>query len=158
MKKHPIHGTPCTLKTLKPTFLKPNSTALATTHLYVSKPDRSTCLALPFTVLHYDSNFKTNCHRHARHDGADRTVLSCLVWQCELSRPDCPRSAICVKVCRAAQCDLRTHSNAERTCPAVNSHRHTRQDKTAAPASRPPPPRRRPGRQLRVSLEIDQYM
>jgi len=30
----------------------------------------------------------------------------------------------------------------------ANSHRHTRKDETAAPASRPPP-RRRPGRQLR---------
>jgi len=31
----------------------------------------------------------------------------------------------------------------------ANSHRHTRQDKTVAPAYRPPP-RRRPGRQLRL--------
>ena len=46
----------------------------------------------------------------------------------------------------AAQCDRRTHSDAERTCPAVSSYRHTRYDKTAAPACRPP--RRRPGRQL----------
>jgi len=29
----------------------------------------------------------SNSHRHARYD-SDRTVLSCLVWRCELSRPD----------------------------------------------------------------------
>jgi len=50
----------------------------------------------------------------------------------------------------AAQCDRRTHSDAERTCPAASSHRHTRQDKTVAPASRPPP-WRKPGRQLRLA-------
>ena len=65
------------------------------------------------------SILQDNSHRHARHD-TDRTVLSCLVWRCELSRPD----------------------------------RRTRQDKTAARparASRPPPPRRRQSRQLRLA-------
>ena len=33
----------------------------------------------------------------------------------------------------------------------ANSHRQTRQDKIVAPACRPPPPRRRPGRQLRLA-------
>jgi len=32
---------------------------------------------------------------HARHD-TDRTVLSCLVWRCELSRPDRHTGAFCV--------------------------------------------------------------
>ena len=36
-------------------------------------------------------------HRHTRHD-TDRTVLSFLVWRCELSRPDRPTSAFCVGV------------------------------------------------------------
>ena len=88
--------------------------------------------------------------RHARHD-TDKTVLSCLLWRCEFIRPDRQTSAFCVAVCRAAQCDRRTHSDGERTCPTVNSHRHTRRDKTVAPACRPPPQRRRPGRQLRLA-------
>ena len=33
----------------------------------------------------------------------------------------------------------------------LNSHRHTWHDKTVANACRPPPPRRRPGRQLRLA-------
>jgi len=39
---------------------------------------------------------------HTRHD-TDRTVLSCLVWRCKLSRPDRPISAFSVGVRRAAQ-------------------------------------------------------
>jgi len=31
-------------------------------------------------------------------------------------------------VCPTEQCNRRTHSDAERTCSEVNSHRHTRQD------------------------------
>jgi len=63
-----------------------------------------------------------------------------------MSRPDSQTSTLCVGVCRAAQCDRRTHSDAERTCPVVNSHCHTRSNKTAAPACRPPL-----GRQLRLA-------
>ena len=33
----------------------------------------------------------------------------------------------------------------------ADSHCHTKHDKTVAPACRPPPPRRRPGRQLRLA-------
>ena len=89
-----------------------------------------------------------NSHRHARQD-THGTVSSCLVRRCELSRPDRQTGAFCVGVCRAAQCDRRTHSDAERTFIV-----RTRQDKTAArpaPASRPPPPRRRQSRQLRLA-------
>ena len=43
-----------------------------------------------------------NSHRHTGHD-TDKTVLSYLVWRCELSRPDSPTSAFSVGVCRAAQ-------------------------------------------------------
>ena len=86
--------------------------------------------------------------------------MFCRVWcggENWWSRPDrrqpyrCVLCLVCVGVCPAAQCDRRTHSDAERICPVVKSHRHTRQDKTAAPAYRPPPPRRRPGRQLRLA-------
>ena len=67
------------------------------------------------------SDFKASSHHHARHD-TDRTVLSCLVWRCELNRPDSQTGAFCFRVRRAAQCDRRTHSDAERTCLAANSH------------------------------------
>jgi len=94
---------------------------------------------------------KANSHRHVRHD-KDGTVLSCLVWRCELSRPGRPTSVFCVgRVCRAAQCDRPTRSDAERTFPAVSSHRHTRQDKTVSPAYRPPPLQRSPGSGLRLA-------
>ena len=64
----------------------------------------------------YSANFivvifvsvEANLHRHARHD-TDRTVLSCLVWRCEFSRPYRQTSAFSVGVCRAAQCDRWTH-------------------------------------------------
>ena len=57
---------------------------------------------------------KANWHRlHARHD-TDRTVLSCLVWT-ESARPTdrCVLCLVCVVVCRAAQCDRWTHSDAD---------------------------------------------
>ena len=54
-----------------------------------------------FEVSAY-SEQSSNSHRHTRHD-TDRTVLSCLVWLCELSRPDRTTSAFSVGVCRAEQ-------------------------------------------------------
>jgi len=95
------------------------------------------------------TNIKANLHRHDT-DCMDCFIVSGVaVWIESARQPDrCVLCLVCVGVCRAAQCDRRTHSDAERTCPAVNSHRHTRQDKTAAPACRPPPPRRR---QLRLA-------
>ena len=61
---------------------------------------------------------KANSHRHARHD---RTVLSCLVWRCELT-VDHPTVSSVSGLCRAAQCDRRTHSDAEHTCRAGSIH------------------------------------
>ena len=56
--------------------------------------------------------------------------MSCLVWLCKSSRPDRPTSAFSVGVCRAAQCDRRTHSDAERTCWAVGPTQFTPPDTT----------------------------
>jgi len=75
--------------------------------------------ALPF--LRHAVSVKASSHRHTRQD-TDRTVLSCLVWRCELSRPTARqvRSASgCVGRRRHCRCDRRTHSGAERTCRAV---------------------------------------
>jgi len=66
-------------------------------------------------------------------DTTDRTVLSCLVWRCELSRPDHQRqvrsASECVGRRRHCQCDRWTHSDAERAVERsgrLNSHRLTR--------------------------------
>ena len=61
-----------------------------------------------------------------------------------MSRPDSQTGAFCVG--SALECVGRRSATAERTptqrtCPTVSSHPHTRQDKTAAPVSRPPPRR-----------------
>jgi len=48
-----------------------------------------------------DKHDQSNRPIHTGHD-TDRTVLSRLVWQCELSRPDRRTSAFSVGVCRAA--------------------------------------------------------
>jgi len=64
---------------------------------------------------------------YTRHD-TDRTILSCLVWRCELSRPDGRTSAFSDGVCRAAQCDRRTHSDADaRVCPSRCNRTHLKQ-------------------------------
>jgi len=79
-----------------------------------------------------------------------QTGLSCRVWCGAVNRVR-PTSVFSVGVCRAAQAlpvrpldalQRRTYLSGR-----LNSHRHT----TVAPACRPPPPRRRPGRQLRLS-------
>ena len=63
------------------------------------------------------------------HQTRYRQDLSCLVWQCELSRPDRQTSAFSVGVCRMAhafcRCDRRTHSDAERTCRVDSVHTAT---------------------------------
>jgi len=43
----------------------------------------------------------SNSHRHDRHD-TDGTVLSCLMWRCELCRPDRQTGAFCVRY--ASEC------------------------------------------------------
>jgi len=53
-----------------------------------------------------------NSHRHARHD-KDRTVLSCLLWRCELSRPDRQTGAFCVW--SVSECVERRSATAGRT-------------------------------------------
>ena len=62
---------------------------------------------------------KPNSHRHghARHD-ADRTILSCLVWRCELSRPDSQAGAFCVR--SVSECVGRRSATAGRT-PTPNA-------------------------------------
>ena len=51
---------------------------------------------------------------NARHD-EDRTVLSCLVWRCELSRPDSQTGAFCVR--SVSECVGRRSATAGRTLP-----------------------------------------
>ena len=87
---------------------------------------------------------KANSHRHARHD-TDRTVSSCPVWRCELSRTARQVRSISGLHRSVSSGAVRPPDDAERTCPAVNSHSHTRQDKTVTPACRPPPRRGQAG-------------
>ena len=56
----------------------------------------------------------SNCPIHARHN-TDRTVLLCLVWRCELSRPDSQTGAF--RVWSALECVRRSHCAAGRTAP-----------------------------------------
>jgi len=91
------------------------------------------------------SEQSSNSRRHTRHN-TDRTILSCLVWRCELSRPDRRQ------VCSALKCDgQRSVSTGHTHTPTQNAlfwrSSRTRHDKTLTLACRPPP-RPRPGRQL----------
>jgi len=66
---------------------------------------------------------------------AGATVLSCLVWRCELSPLNHPTCAFCVGVRPAV---APTHSDAGRTVGRsgrLSSHRHTRHDKTVLSVS-----------------------
>ena len=82
---------------------------------------------------HVQSSLPLHTGQHTRHD-KDRTVLSCLVRWCELSRPDRPRqvrsASECVGRRRYCRCDRRTHSEAERTCQAVGPTQFTPPDTT----------------------------
>jgi len=59
-----------------------------------------------------------NSHRHARHD-TDWTVLSCLMWRCELSRPDSQTGAFCVR--SVSECVGRRSATAGRTPNGSNA-------------------------------------
>ena len=59
---------------------------------------------------------------------AGATVLSCLVWRCELSQSDCRTSAFCVGV-------RPTQTRHERTCRAVGPTQLTKHDKTVRSVS-----------------------
>ena len=92
-------------------------------------------------------HLKANSHRHARHD-TDKTVLSRLVSRCELSRPDSQTMRSVSDLCRSVSDGAVRPPGAlvgpTQFTPPVR-------DKTVAPACRPPPPRRRPGRQLHLA-------
>ena len=79
--------------------------------------------------------------RQTRHRQDCFVVSGAEVWTESAQQPD--RCILCA-------CDCQMHSDAECTCLAVSSHRHTRHDKTVAPACRPPP-RHRPASQLRLA-------
>ena len=79
----------------------------------------------------------------------DSLVVSSVAVSVKSARPPYK----CVGRRRHFQCDRRTHSDAERTCLAAGPIQftpphQTRQDSLAC---RPPPPRLRPGRQLRLA-------
>ena len=78
--------------------------------------------------------------RGGRQAGA--TVLSCLVWRCELSLPYRPTNAFCVGVRPAVALHRPTHSDTDltqnppvRRSGRLNSHRHARHDKTVLSVS-----------------------
>ena len=83
--------------------------------------------------------FKPNSHRPP-----DTTLQSCMcrVSRWELSRPDCPTSAFCVGVRPAVALRRPTHSDTDQAQNApvwhssrLNSHCHTRHDKTVLSGS-----------------------
>ena len=68
------------------------------------------------------SEQSSNSRRHTRHN-TDRTILSCLVWRCELSRPD--RRQVwrwSVTGSEVWAPDTHTHSDAKCTFLAVKPH------------------------------------
>ena len=64
---------------------------------------------------------KADLHRHSRHD-TDRTVLSCLVWRCVWSRPDCQTGAFCVW--SASECDRRVTNRVSRSVRSQQQQQH----------------------------------
>ena len=77
---------------------------------------------------------KANSHRHAGHDkSVSRPLRRCELDSRQLKTVADRKSEVWIRLQQSS-----------------NSHRHTRHDKTVSPAGRPPP-RRRPGRQLRLA-------
>ena len=72
-----------------------------------------------YSAFHARSTAKGNSHRQVTHD-TDRTVLSCLLWRCELSRLDRQTGAFCVW--SVSECVGRRSATAERTCRADSIH------------------------------------
>ena len=107
----------------------------ANSHLHARHDKTVLCVSRPLRWCELDSRqlkivadrkfevWTRSEHRPVRTGTPDttRTGPSCRVW-CELSLPDRRTSAFSVGVCRAAQCDRRTHSDAERTCRADSIH------------------------------------
>ena len=84
-------------------------------------------------IIYTPPSVKASSHRHAGHD-TNRTVLSCLVWRCELSRPDSQTGAFCVW--SVSECVGRHSATAGRTLTQnalVRRSVHTRHDKTRLP-------------------------
>ena len=113
------------------------------------------CFTVNYTIPF--RSLKANSHCRVRHD-TDRTVLLCLAWRCELSRPDSQAGAFCVwsvSECVGRRSMTAGHTQTQNVLVGrsrrLSGHRHNRLDKTVTPACRPPPPRRRPGRQLRLA-------
>ena len=96
----------------------------------------------------------SNCPIHTATPDRTQTWLFCRVWCGGVNwvGPDSQAGAFCVwSVLECIGWRSATAGHTTQNALAVNSHRPSRHDKTAAPACRPPPPRRRPGRQLRLA-------
>ena len=93
-------------------------------------------------IQHNNGTVEANSRRHASHD-TDRTVLSGLMWRCELSQPDRQTGAFCVW--SASECVGRRSATAGRTPTQnvlVGRSIHTaisdKKDRRACLAARPP--------------------
>jgi len=108
---------------------RPTTTGAGRTALPVSPAD-----GLPYTASDSTSTVRTAQFTPPHQTTQDGPV--CVVsGACQLSRPDRRTSAFCVGVRPAVALRRPTHSDPERTCRAVSSHRHARHDKTVLSVS-----------------------